>query len=306
MEGKDQELQQQRQLTETQMEAIENEIRMTQPLTSNLLPIQVLVQQYIVPACVNGDGRNDVAVGSAGARNDATGGASDQVSNQKERDQGFALSAQFLSQKYTHLRRVRGDGNCYYRAFLYGLCESLLRSLFMKNRVRNKEFKRIKSIVSKSLDWICQRGYEAVTIEMFHEELVELLEFIEQIAKNAGHKSTTNSSNNNTSNLELEQALQQLHERLNEENATSDYCTWFLRVMTAAQMKSDPDRYLPFLLADDHAASGFGCDGMFMILFVFFVLFLLTSTIKYVFKCVFAPIIFFQACWTYPLFVQER
>ena len=33
---------------------------------------------------------------------------------------------------------------------------------------------------------------------------------------------------------------------------TSDYCTWFMRVMTAAQMKSNPDQYLPFVMAENY------------------------------------------------------
>jgi ubiquitin thioesterase protein OTUB1 len=40
------------------------------------------------------------------------------------------------------------------------------------------------------------------------------------------------------------------HTTLNEENATSDYCTWFLRILTAAHLKSDPDRFVPFLEGD--------------------------------------------------------
>jgi ubiquitin thioesterase protein OTUB1 len=34
---------------------------------------------------------------------------------------------------------------------------------------------------------------------------------------------------------------------MNEETATSDYCTWYLRVVTAMHLKQDPDRFLPFI-----------------------------------------------------------
>lgn len=92
------------------------------------------------------------------------------------------------------------------------------------------EYARIKSIVDSSLSWVCSLGYEESTIEMFHEELVHLLEYC--IDKTAD--------------------VETLHEKLNEEHSTSDYCTWYLRVLTASQMKSDPDTYLPYLLVDDY------------------------------------------------------
>jgi ubiquitin thioesterase protein OTUB1 len=38
-----------------------------------------------------------------------------------------------------------------------------------------------------------------------------------------------------------------LHTELTQENATSDYCTWYLRVLTATFLKADPHRFLPYL-----------------------------------------------------------
>ncbi|ACI65070.1 predicted protein, partial [Thalassiosira pseudonana CCMP1335] len=193
-------------LTQTQLTAIEDEIKATQPLTSQLLPIDALVAQY-----------------------SSSSGGDDSTTTKN--DGGFLQSANLLSQQYTHLRRIRGDGNCYYRAFLYSLSED--------NSKDDGEFERIKQLVSDSLLWVCKFGYDEITVDMFYEELVDLLEFIESHASS------------------------QLHSKLNEENATSDYCTWFMRVMTAAQMKSNPDRYLPFLFADDNAMSGsLGVGGM--------------------------------------------
>lgn len=40
---------------------------------------------------------------------------------------------------------------------------------------------------------------------------------------------------------------EKVHEELLEENSTSDYCTWYLRVLTGTQLKSDPNRFLPYL-----------------------------------------------------------
>jgi ubiquitin thioesterase protein OTUB1 len=77
---------------------------------------------------------------------------------------------------------------------------------------------------------------------MFYEELVELIDYID-------------SDTNNEATMKS-----QLHDKLNEENSTSDYCTWYLRVLTAAQMKSDPDRFLPFLLAEESSSGLLSMD----------------------------------------------
>ncbi len=273
------------QLTERQLQAIEDEIKSTQPLTSVRLPIDALVQQY------RSSGSDTTA--SDADDNDNIRGCHDDNQN------GFLQSAKFLAGKYTHLRRVRGDGNCYYRAFLYALSERMLRRLaWLRSsssdhddsqrdvpKKEEKEFSRLKDKVSNSMEWICRNGYEAMTIDMFHEELVDLFDFIDALAEeitlnksnqdlNGNHDQVNvNDDNKNDSNKKnhknpLEESLAKLHERLNEENSTSDYCTWFLRVLTASQLKSNPDRYLPFLLADssDSASSSsaacLGYDGM--------------------------------------------
>lgn len=177
----------QHQLTTAQLEAIENEIKSTQPLTSQLLPIAILLQQYTTNA-------ND-----------------DTSSNQQQA--GFIKGATYLCQKYNSIRKIRGDGNCFYRGFMYSLCEQLLRSLL--NNGDNKEFYRLKDVITKSLKWVCQYGYDETTIEMFYDELVELFDFIESVVKpntDDGKKDTT-----------IESALEQLHTKLNEENAVSIY-----------------------------------------------------------------------------------
>ena len=181
----------QHQLTQAQLEAIENEIKSTQPLTSPLLPISVLVQQYTTSSSSNNDeNKND---GDA------------------QQQQGFIRSATFLSKKYTSLRKIRGDGNCYYRGFLYSLCEQLLRNLINDNN--HAEFTRLKDVAANALKWVCNYGYDEYTIDMFHEELVELFGFMEGLSK----KSDDTVSSEDL----LENALQQLHTKLNEENAVS-------------------------------------------------------------------------------------
>jgi ubiquitin thioesterase protein OTUB1 len=77
--------------TENQLEEIASQIRKEQPLASDLLELESLRKIY------------------------------DAGSNF---DRGVAI----LSNDYKNIRTIRGDGNCYYRAFLYSLCEKLWQS----------------------------------------------------------------------------------------------------------------------------------------------------------------------------------
>jgi ubiquitin thioesterase protein OTUB1 len=71
-------------------------------------------------------------------------------------------------------------------------------------------------------------------LEAFYEEFLSLL---------------TSLSNSATTQNDL-------HRRLNEEGGTADYCTWYMRVLTACKLKSDPDRFASFLCFEDGAGAG--------------------------------------------------
>ena len=184
-----------------QLAAIEQEVK-KQVLTSSLLPIQYLVDYY--------------------------------ETHLPDATPGFLQGANYLGSNYTHFRRVRGDGNCYYRALLYSICEVCL-----KGQAPKEQFSALKDFISTSLKHVCQFGYDENALDMFHEELVDLFDFISA--------STSIDSNG----VDVDEKLKEMHARLNEENGSSDYCTWFLRVITAAHLKSDADRFMLFLDASD-------------------------------------------------------
>jgi len=91
------------QKTQAQLEVIEQEIKATQPLTSELLEIASLKEHYPV----DDDSRKYFLLGV----------------DELERN------------NYCKLRKTRGDGNCYYRSFLYRLCEMLLHNPTERTRV---------------------------------------------------------------------------------------------------------------------------------------------------------------------------
>jgi ubiquitin thioesterase protein OTUB1 len=167
--------------TEARMNEIETEIK-NQPLTSDPRSISDLTAQYQTSA------------------------------------NNFLAGIEDLEQDYVQIRIVRGDGNCYYRAFLYNLAEHMFEN--------KQEGERILACVKKdSWDNVMKAGYDEMTIETFYDTLVDLLERLTSGATDAAA----------------------FHKEMNEESATSDYCTWYLRVVTATHLKQDPERFLPFI-----------------------------------------------------------
>jgi ubiquitin thioesterase protein OTUB1 len=124
------------------------------------------------------------------------------------------------------MRFVRGDGNCYYRAFLYSLAETVLNDPKKSTGGSGGAGADLCRFVKEDL-WsgVVEAGYDPDMLEIFYESFVELLEKVSGGTLSA----------------------EQLHDEMNEENSTSDYCTWFLRVVTAVHLKSNADRFLPFM-----------------------------------------------------------
>jgi Peptidase C65 Otubain len=79
--------------TQDQLETIAAEIREEQPLTSDMISLDDLRSKA------------RYQVGS-----------------------NFDKGVTILAKDYQGIRTIRGDGNCYYRAFLYSLCEKLWKA----------------------------------------------------------------------------------------------------------------------------------------------------------------------------------
>lgn len=170
--------------TQAQVESISDEIKSKQPLTSELLPLS-------------------------------------QLSSLFEHGTNFQKGCDYLSKHYSSYRAIRGDGNCYYRAFLYALCETLY------TEKDHEVFNRVEDYIRSSIDTVEKYGYDRFTIEPFHEEMMDLFTKI--------------------SSSKANQDFSDIHNLLNEENSTSDYCVWYLRVITSTHLKSDAGRFIHFL-----------------------------------------------------------
>ncbi|CAN0309928.1 unnamed protein product, partial [Ectocarpus sp. 4 AP-2014] len=63
---------------------------------------------------------------------------------------GFRKGVQDLGKRYSALRRVRGDGNCFYRSFLFGYLERLLQGIKSVGDANTKamlELSRLRQVV---------------------------------------------------------------------------------------------------------------------------------------------------------------
>mmetsp|Transcript_6144 Transcript_6144/g.7956 ORF Transcript_6144/g.7956 Transcript_6144/m.7956 type:complete len:270 (-) Transcript_6144:260-1069(-) len=170
---------------ESRMEEIEQNIRANQPLTSERLPLAELLKQYTDPGSSN-----------------------------------FRANVAILQNHYGHLRMVRGDGNCYYRAFLFSLVEHLLLA---ENKAEGERI--LHWVKNDSWKQVLAMGYDEITLEIFYDSLVDLFERV----------------------LTGKLDFAAFHSEMNQETATSDYCTWYMRVITATHLKLDPIRFEPFI-----------------------------------------------------------
>ena len=126
---------------------------------------------------------------------------------------------------YIGFRRIRRDGNCFYRAFLFSYLELVLKS-FQQEDTKEKgkvELERFKSIIVNSKDILVNLGFSEFAFECFYDELIELLDKLPTM-----------------SNSELYDSFQ-------EGKGSPDEYTWFSRLLTSANMRMHRERFLPFL-----------------------------------------------------------
>lgn len=84
----------------------------------------------------------------------------------------FVAKVEHLCSAYTFLRRTRQDGNCFYRAFLYGLLEALLTSRAVD--ATNAMLKLLISLKQMLLD----AGFMELVFEHAMEVLEDLLKAV--------------------------------------------------------------------------------------------------------------------------------
>ncbi|KAK7246617.1 hypothetical protein RIF29_41487 [Crotalaria pallida] len=127
-----------------------------------------------------------------------------------------------LEVQYAAIRRTRGDGNCFFRGFMFSYLEHILESQ------DHAEIDRIKKSVEKSRSALQSLGYPDLTFEDFFALFLEELDCVIQ------GKETSIS-----------------HEELvlrSRDQSVSDYVVMFFRFVTSAAIQKRSEFFEPFIL----------------------------------------------------------
>ena len=150
---------------------------------------------------------------------------------------GFSEGIARLDETYASLRRVRKDGNCFYRAFLYRYLEELVQRNFDVPRPPTgsgsagggcAELRRIRTVAKDSKAALLKVGFEEIVVDSFWETFCELLDNLPETSP------------------------RRLHELMTEEGNDVTSVVWFLRMLTSGRIKAHADRFAPFI-GDDFA-----------------------------------------------------
>lgn len=131
-----------------------------------------------------------------------------------------------LEKDYSHLRRTRPDGNCFFRAFGFAYFESLLNSGDDNDRANRDELDKFIKFTKTSKDELIKLGLPSVTIEDFYEVFLEVL------------------LNINDGTI---QTSEQLLERFCDQT-TSDYIVVYFRLITSGYLQQNADTFANFIV----------------------------------------------------------
>ena len=90
---------------------------------------------------------------------------------------GFIPGIHDINKRFSGIRKVRGDGNCFYRAFLFGYLDNLLGNYLKAKESDDTELiattiaerARLLSKVEKSMAELIELGYSEFAIEVFYD-----------------------------------------------------------------------------------------------------------------------------------------
>nr|XP_043632053.1 OVARIAN TUMOR DOMAIN-containing deubiquitinating enzyme 1-like [Erigeron canadensis]XP_043632054.1 OVARIAN TUMOR DOMAIN-containing deubiquitinating enzyme 1-like [Erigeron canadensis]XP_043632055.1 OVARIAN TUMOR DOMAIN-containing deubiquitinating enzyme 1-like [Erigeron canadensis] len=127
-----------------------------------------------------------------------------------------------LSEQYGGIRRTRGDGNCFFRSFMFSYLEHILESQ------DEAEVERIKVSVEKCRKTLQDLGYADFTFEDFFSLFIEQLESVLQ-----GNEASIS------------------HDELvvrSRDQSVSDYVVMFFRFVTSGEIRKRSEFFEPFIL----------------------------------------------------------
>jgi len=127
----------------------------------------------------------------------------------------YQAKLQDLFRRFSKIRRTRGDGNCFYRAFGFKCLEESLSDSAL--------CKRLMSAADLTKDELVKIGYPAYTVEDFHDTFTEMLNTLSKGA-----------------------TLEEVTE-LYRNSGYSDYFVVFLRLMVSCHLQMNADFFAAFI-----------------------------------------------------------
>ncbi|KAI3983454.1 hypothetical protein MKX01_038874, partial [Papaver californicum] len=129
---------------------------------------------------------------------------------------------QVLSESYAAIRRTRGDGNCFFRSFMFSYLEHILESQ------DKAEVDRITANIEQCKKTLQSLGYADFTFEDFFTLFLEQLENVLQ---------------GNESSISHEDLVQR-----SQDQSVSDYVVMFFRFVTSGEIRRRSEFFEPFIL----------------------------------------------------------
>ncbi|GMH45869.1 hypothetical protein BSKO_13832 [Bryopsis sp. KO-2023] len=139
----------------------------------------------------------------------------------KNGNEVFVEKLQYLQKDYSGVRRVRRDGNCFFRGFIFGYIESLLV---------NREYKE-RDRMTKHLETCKDKLLAASFQDLVFEDALGI---VQEKVSEVGHP---------TKDLSLE-----VWELVMRDDQVSNYVVMFLRLLTSAEIQLNKDSFLPFIM----------------------------------------------------------
>ena len=159
-------------------------------------------------------------------------------------DHPFQSNITKLNKIYTSIRRIRGDGSCFYRGFLFRLLEVLLDDV----EVYDNNYDRIQIFLSSSLQNLGEMGYDVMALESFHEVLIDLYDSFYTLCKT-------------TYKDKQPDPLVFAMTEGEDGEAACNYSTWYLRMIVSSHLKSHAKRFVNFLPSSKIEGNDLSVDG---------------------------------------------
>ena len=163
---------------------LRKEIEQTTPLISDELDIKVLIDEY--------------------------------KSNEE-----YLKSVENVSKKYKKMRKVRRDGNCFYRSFIYRIFEHI----FIRN---DKDlYEKIRQKITNVKELTEKNGYDWIIVEDFYDLFLEEFTYCYSIILSENSEKT----------------VREYLDKLFSDKDKGNYMVYFLRFCIAAYLKENKEKY---------------------------------------------------------------